>query len=110
MPPGNEDNHDDDEGDNSEEMWNNEWDDNESITGGEGEGRGVEGGQLERQQILQDQDEEEMEEEIRANMNSRIISSLHNYKIAGFALIITLISFTINTVRSLPLQLLLTPL
>lgn len=73
--------------------WNNDWDDNDST------------GALETQQILNpnmlDEDEEEIEDEIRANLSSKITSSLHAYKIAGVALIITLISFTINTVSFL---------
>ena len=81
MTPGNE--------ENVEDAWNNEWDDNESTTEG----------QHETQQILHDPDEEEMEDEIQANLKSKITSSLHNYKVAGVALIIALISFTINTVR-----------
>jgi hypothetical protein len=76
-------------------VWNNDWDDNDSIAGA-----------LESQQILGDgvdDDDEDIENEIRANLSSKITSSLHAYKIAGLALIITLISFTINTVLTLSL-------
>lgn len=80
--------------------WNNEWDDNDSTLGDR---------ELESQHILGypngsggviDEDEEAIEDEIRANLSSKVSSSLHAYKIAGVALIITLISFTINTVLS----------
>jgi len=81
---------------NEEEVWNNEWDENENENESDNI---VRGDALERQQILHDQDEEEMEDEIRANLHSKVTSSLHNYKVAGIALIIALISFTINTVR-----------
>jgi hypothetical protein len=79
-------------------VWNNDWDDNDSTLGDRA---------LESQHILGypdgrggviDEDEEAIEDEIRANLSSKITSSLHAYKIAGIALIITLISFTINTV------------
>jgi len=78
---------------NDDMAWNNDWDDNDST------------GALESQQILHsrgdvDEDEIEIEDEIRANLSSKITSSLHAYKIAGLALIITLVSFTINTVHS----------
>ena len=79
MPPGAE----------SDQVWDNDWDDTESTTGG---------GALESQQILRDQDEEEIEDEIRDNLSHKISSSLHAYKIASIALLITLVSFTINTV------------
>lgn len=81
-------------------VWNNEWDDNDSTLGDR---------ELESQRILGypngsggviDEDEEAIEDEIRANLSSKVSSSLHAYKIAGVALIITLISFTINTVLS----------
>jgi hypothetical protein len=74
--------------DDLEVAWDADWDDNESIA-------------HETQQILHNDDDvstEEIEDEIRANLTSKITSSLHAYKIAGIALIITLISFTINTV------------
>jgi hypothetical protein len=81
------------ESENDDMAWNNDWDDNDST------------GALESQRILNpdmfDEDEEEIEDEIRANLSSKITSSLHAYKIAGVALIITLISFTINTVSFL---------
>jgi hypothetical protein len=86
MPPGN----DEENGGGDGEVWDNEWDDSESTTG--------EGHQQLQPVLLHDQDEEEMEEEIRANLSSKVTSSLHSYRVAGFALIITLISFTINTV------------
>lgn len=72
--------------------WNNDWDDSDSI------------GALESQQILPnddtiiDDEDQEIEDEIRANLSSKITSSLHAYKIAGVALVVALISFTINTV------------
>jgi hypothetical protein len=50
--------------------------------------------------LVVDPDEDLMEEEIRANLSAKITSSAHAYKLAGVALIITLISFTINTVPS----------
>jgi|SRR5271170_4850615 hypothetical protein len=87
-----------DEEESSSMVWNNDWDDNDSTLGDRA---------LESQHILGhpnssdsviDEDEEAIEDEIRANLNSKITSSLHAYKIAGIALIITLISFTINTV------------
>src|SRR5277367_2409871 len=96
--------HDDDDDDAQDEtsrdnmVWNNDWDDNDSTLGDRA---------LESQRILGypngsggviDEDEEAIEDEIRANLSSKITSSLHAYKIAGIALIITLISFTINTV------------
>jgi hypothetical protein len=73
--------------DDNEVAWDADWDDNESNT-------------HETQQILHNNNvsAEEIEDEIRANLTSKITSSLHAYKIAGIALIITLISFTINTV------------
>jgi hypothetical protein len=81
------------ESENDDMAWNNDWDDDDST------------GALESQRILNpdmlDDDEEEIEDEIRANLSSKITSSLHAYKIAGVALIITLISFTINTVSFL---------
>jgi hypothetical protein len=70
--------------------WNNDWDDDDDSIRG-----------LESQQILQENEDHEIEDEIRANLNSKITSSLHAYKVAGIALIITLISFTINTVPPL---------
>jgi hypothetical protein len=83
--------------------WDNEWDDNDSAAGPNGSG--------ERQHILRrsgdadretafDPDEDDIENEIRTNLNSKITSSLHAYKIAGVALIVALISFTINTVAA----------
>ena len=80
-----------------EEMaWNNDWDDNDST------------GALESQHMLNptrnsmlpDEEDDEIEDEIRVNLSSKIRSSLHAYKIAGIALIVVLISFTINTVTS----------
>ena len=85
MPPGNEEN-----GEGGGDVWNNEWDENESVDGDHLE--------FQQPQILHDPDEEEMEDEIRANLRSKVTSSLHKYKVAGVALIIALISFTINTV------------
>lgn len=88
----------DEEEESSGMVWNNDWDDNDSTVGDRA---------LESQHILGypdgrggviDEDEEAIEDEIRANLSSKITSSLHAYKIAGIALIITLISFTINTV------------
>src|ERR1700755_806323 len=67
--------------------WNNDWDDDNDSTGA-----------LESQQILQGAEDQGIEDEIQANLNSKIASSVHAYKVAGIALIITLISFTINTV------------
>jgi hypothetical protein len=69
--------------------WNNDWDERESITD-----------VSESQRILDpvDRDEDEIENEIRANLSSRVVSSLQAYKIAGLALIIALISFALNTV------------
>ena len=61
---------------------------------------------LESQQILRDlefiddQEDEELEDEIRANLSSKVSSSLHAYKLAGIALIVALVSFTLNTVKS----------
>ena len=90
---------DEDEEESSSMVWNNEWDDENDSTLGDRA--------LESQHILGypngsggviDEDEEAIEDEIRANLSSKITSSLHAYKIAGIALIITLISFTINTV------------
>jgi hypothetical protein len=78
-----------DETETDEMTWSNDWDDNDST------------GALESQQMLDRYDEgeeDEIEEEIRANLSSKVTSSLHAYKIAGIALIVTLISFTINTV------------
>ena len=78
------------EAETDEMAWNNDWDDNDST------------GALETQQILNrndGEDDDEIEDEIRANLSSKVTSSLHAYKIAGIALIITLISFTINTVN-----------
>ena len=82
-----------DETERDEMTWNNDWDDNDSI------------GALESQQMLhrnnivgREVDVDEIEEEIRANLSSKITSSLHTYKIAGIALIVVLVSFTINTV------------
>jgi hypothetical protein len=92
----------DEEEEGSGMVWNNDWDDNDSTLGD---------GALESQHILGypdgrggmiDEDEEAIEDEIRANLSSKITSSLHAYKIAGIALIITLISFTINTVSPSP--------
>src|SRR5271169_1478207 len=90
---------DEEEESSSTMVWNNDWDDNDSTLGAR---------DLESQHILAppngssggviDEDEEAIEDEIRANPSSKITSSLHAYKIAGIALIITLISFTINTV------------
>jgi len=88
----------DEDEESSNMVWNNDWDDNDSTLGDRA---------LESQHILGypdgrdgviDEDEEAIEDEIRANLSSKITSSLHAYKIAGIALIITLISFTINTV------------
>ena len=82
-----------DETETDEMTWNNDWDDNDST------------GALESQQILNrnnlvdGEDDDEIEDEIRANLSSKITSSLHAYKIAGIALIVALISFTINTVN-----------
>ena len=76
-----------------EMTWNNDWDDNDST------------GALESQQILNrnnlvdGEEDDEIEDEIRANLSSKITSSLHAYKIAGIALIVALITFTINTVN-----------
>ena len=75
-------------GDDEEAAWDNEWDDNDSVAG------------LETQQILDEREDEDIENEIRTNLSSKITSTLHAYKIAGFALIIVLVSFTINTVLS----------
>jgi hypothetical protein len=83
--------------------WDNDWEDNDWTAGADGTG--------ERQHILRrsvdadrdavfDPDEEDIENEIRTNLNSKITSSLHAYKIAGVALIVALISFTINTVAA----------
>jgi hypothetical protein len=83
--------------------WDNDWEDNDSTAGANGSG--------ERQHILRrsgdadrdavfDPDEDDIENEIRTNLNSKITSSLHAYKIAGVALIVALISFTINTVAA----------
>ena len=95
--------HDDGDEEGGSMVWNNDWDDVDSTLG--------DTRALESQHILGnpngtggiiDEDEEAMEDEIRANLSSKITSSLHAYKIAGIALIITLISFTINTVYPLP--------
>lgn len=81
------------ENDEDNMAWNDEWDDNDSTAGA-----------LESQHILNanvidgTDDDNEIEDEIRANLSSKITSSLHAYKIAGIALLIALISFTINTV------------
>jgi hypothetical protein len=77
-------------GDDAEEAWDNEWDDSDSTA------------VHESTQILRDQDADEIEDEIRANLTSKITSSLHAYKLAGIALVIVLISFTINTVCPCP--------
>jgi len=80
---------------NNDDMeWNNDWEDNDSTA------------DLEHQQILNEtrymnDEDEEIEDEIRANLSSKITSTLHAYKVAGAALIIALIAFTINTVLSL---------
>ena len=81
-----------DETETDEMAWSNDWDDSEST------------GALESQQMLDqysvdEGEEDEIEDEIRANLSSKVTSSLHAYKIAGIALIVTLISFTINTVN-----------
>lgn len=81
-----------DEAETDDMTWNNDWDDNDST------------GALESQQIfhrnlVDGEEDDEIEDEIRANLSSKITSSLHAYKIAGIALIVTLISFTINTVN-----------
>src|SRR5579859_969244 len=68
-------------------VWNNDWDDNEST------------GALERQQILHESADTEFDDEIRANLNSKIASSRHAYKVAGIALLVVLVSFTLNTVE-----------
>jgi hypothetical protein len=78
MPPGNDEDED--------MVWNNDWDDNDSNSA------------LERQQILQETSDTDIEDEIRANLDSKITSSRHAYKVAGLALIVVLISFTLNTV------------
>jgi len=67
-------------------VWNNDWDDNESN------------GALERQQILRESADLDIEDEIRANLNAKITSSRHAYQVAGVALIVVLVSFTLNTV------------
>jgi hypothetical protein len=80
------------EEDNDDMVWNNDWDDDDDIATARA---------LETQQILiprRDPDDEAIEDEIRANLSSKITSSLHAYKVAGVALIVALISFTINTV------------
>jgi hypothetical protein len=81
-------------GEDPETAWDNDWDDNESTV------------EHETQQILHDPVEEQIQDEIRANLSSKITSSLYAYKVAGIALIITLICFTINTVT--PMYYLLT--
>jgi len=79
----------------SEDMgWDHEWEDNDSTAAVHESQHIVPSGST----VLLDPDEEEMENEIRANLSSRITSSLHAYKVAGFALIVALVSFTINTV------------
>jgi hypothetical protein len=78
--------------DGNDMVWNNDWDDDDST------------GALESQRILPNDDtiigyeDQEIEDEIQANLSSKITSSLHAYKIAGFALVVALVSFTINTV------------
>ena len=83
----------DDLEDNNEVALNIDWDDNDSTEA------------LESQQILSDDTtldvDPELEEEIRANLSSKLTSSLHAYKIAGLALIVALVSFTLNTVSPL---------
>jgi hypothetical protein len=74
--------------------WNNDWDDDNDSIGG-----------LESQHILQNAEDQDIEDEIQANLSSKIASSAHAYKVAGIALIITLISFTINTVLPRPTDL-----
>jgi hypothetical protein len=77
MPPGNDD---------DDMAWSNDWDDAEST------------GAVERQQILHETSDTDIDDEIRANLNSKITSSRHAYKVAGIALIVVLVSFTLNTV------------
>jgi hypothetical protein len=73
-------------------VWDNDnWDDTEDTLARTGETQRILGGG--------DGDEDELEREIQANLSSKVTSSLHAYKVAGVALIITLISFTINTVQ-----------
>jgi hypothetical protein len=82
-----------DEAGTDEMTWNNDWDDNDSTGALESQQM------LNRNNLLDGEDDDEIEDEIRANLSSKVTSSLHAYKIAGIALIITLISFTINTVN-----------
>jgi hypothetical protein len=57
----------------------------------------------ERSPVLDpDADEDDIETEIRANLSSKITSKLHAYKVAALALIVALVSFTINTVSTPP--------
>lgn len=79
------------EEDNDDMAWSEDWEDDGDVATARA---------LETQQILPggDPDEEELEDEIRANLSSKITSTLHAYKIAGVALIVTLITFTVNTV------------
>ena len=65
-----------------EEMaWNNDWDDNDST-------RALESQQMlnpTRNSMLPDEEDDEIEHEIRVNLSSKIRSSLHAYKIASIA-------------------------
>lgn len=84
---GNGNNNNDDE----DITWNNNWNDDESISCA-----------FESQRILDNTQggDQEMENDVPTNMESKTLSNLHTYKIAGAALIIALVSFTVNTVSN----------
>src|SRR5580704_15601465 len=84
------------------DTWDNNWED-DINEGDEEHGNSipVDSAEVQRSLLLRDDDdddEQEMEEEIRANLSSKVSSRVHAYKVAGIALLITLVSFTINTV------------